>query len=96
MIPKSLKNDEIVSSGKIFPRVIDVDYLGDHRLYLEFEDGKDGEVDLLPFIEKISPLHELKNPKRFIQFSLSHGTIAWGYDMDISPRWLYEHTVKKQ
>ncbi len=96
MIPKTLQNDEIICAGKIFPEVIDVDYLGEHRLYLEFADGKCGEVDLLPFIEKIPPLHELRNTRRFTQFSLSHGTIAWGYDMDISPRWLYEHTVIKQ
>jgi len=92
MIPTSLQNDEIVSSGIMIPSVIDVDYLGDHRLYLEFNDGKCGAVDLLPFIESIPPMHELKNVKRFTQFSLSHGTIAWSYDLDISPQWLYEHT----
>ncbi len=90
MIPR-LKNDEIVSSGKIIPSVIDVDYLGGHRLYLEFNDGKCGEVDLLPYIERIEPLHALKDIKRFTQFSLSDGTIAWSYNMDISPRWLHEH-----
>ena len=91
MIPKSLQNDEIVFSGKIIPSVIDVDYLGGHRLYLEFDDGKFGEVNLLPFVEKIPALNELKNLKKFTQFSLSDGTISWGYDMDISPRWLHEH-----
>jgi hypothetical protein len=91
MIPISLKNDEIVSSGRIIPSVIDVDYLGGHRLYLEFDDGKSGEVDLLGYIEKIPPLHELKDIRRFTQFSLSHGTIAWSYDLDISPRWLHDH-----
>ncbi len=91
MIPKSLQNDEIVSSGKIIPSVIDVDYLGGHRLYLEFDDGKCGEVDMLPYIERITPLHELKDIKKFKQFSLSDGTIAWSYNMDISPRWLHNH-----
>ena len=91
MIPISLKNDEIVSSGKMIPSVIDVDYLGGHRLYLEFDDGKSGEVDLIEYIERIPPLSELKDPHRFTQFSLSHGTIAWSYDLDISPRWLHDH-----
>ena len=92
MIPTSLQNDEIISSGKMIPSVIDVDYLGGHRLYLEFDDGKCGEVDLLPYIESIPPLHELKDCKRFTQFSLSHGTIAWSYELDISPSWLHAHT----
>ncbi len=91
MIPRSLKNDEIVFSGKIIPNVIDVDYLGEYRLYLEFDDGKCGEVDMLPYIERITPLHGLKDIKKFKQFSLSDGTIAWSYDMDISPRWLHNH-----
>jgi hypothetical protein len=91
MIPVSLKNDEMVFSGTTIPSVIDVDYLGGHRLYLEFDDGKCGEIDLLEYIERILPLHELKDPKRFTQFSLSHGTIAWSYELDISPRWLHEH-----
>lgn len=90
MIP-TLQNDEIVSSGRVIPSVIDVDYLGGHRLYLEFDDGKCGEVDLLPYIERIPTLHALKDPSRFIRFSLSNGTIAWSYELDISPRWLYEH-----
>lgn len=91
MRPQSLHSDEIVRSGKTIPYAIDVDYLGGHRLYLEFDDGKHGEVDLLEYIESIPPLHELKDVKRFRQFSLSHGTIAWSYELDISPRWLHEH-----
>lgn len=92
MIPPALHNDDIVSSGRLIPNVIDVDYLGGHRLYLEFDDGKAGEVDLLNYIERIPPLHALRDPKRFTQFSLSHGTIAWAYGLDISPRWLHAHT----
>ena len=92
MKPTKLQNDEIVFSGKPFPEVIDVDYLGGQKLYLEFRDGKTGEVDLLPFIENIPALEELKDPKYFTLFSLSHGTIAWGYDREINPRWLYENT----
>ena len=91
MIPRELKNDEIISSGKLIPNVIDVDYLGGHKLYLEFDDGKCGEVDLLPYIENIPPLSALKDIKRFTQFSLSDGTIAWAHDMDMSPRWLHDH-----
>ncbi len=73
------------------PSVIDVDYLGGHRLYLGFDDGKCGGIDLLPFIERIESLHDLKDTHRFIQFSLSDGTIAWGYDRDVSPRWLHDY-----
>jgi hypothetical protein len=96
MMPKSLKNDEIVFSGRIIPNVIDVDYLGDYRLYLEFDDGKCGEVDLLPYINKTPVLQAIKDHKKFTQFSLSDGTIAWSYDMDISPRWLHNHTQSKK
>jgi hypothetical protein len=96
MIPKHLKNDVIIFSGRVIPSVIDVGYLGGHRLYLEFDDGKYGEVDLLPYIERIPPLHALKDSKRFTQFALSDGTISWARDMDISPRWLHDHiTISK-
>ena len=91
MQPIRLKNDEMVSAGDPIANVIDVDYLGDCRLYLEFDDGACGEVDLQRYIQRIPSMHDLKDPEKFIQFSLSDGTIGWDRNRDISPIWLRNH-----
>lgn len=94
MIPTALQNDEIVSSGRSIPSVIDVEYLGEYRLYLEFDDGLCGEVDLSDYINRIPSMQDLKDPKNFIQFGLSDGTIGWFRNRDVSPRWLHDRVKK--
>lgn len=91
MQPVPLKNDIYISAGKPIANVIDVDYLGDCKLYLEFDDGAYGEVDLQDYIQRIPSMHDLKNPEKFIQFSLSDGTIGWERNRDVSPIWLREN-----
>lgn len=86
-----LRNDVMVESGRIIPDVIDVEYLGDKRLYIEFNDGAYGEVDLSEYINAIPALHDLKDEKQFARFYLSNGTIGWRENRDISPRWLHSH-----
>ena len=81
---------DIVDSGKEPCRVIDLEYLGGHRLRLWFNDGEEGEIDLAPLTEK-EAFHQLRDPKQFIRFGLEHGTLVWSDNLDISPEYLREH-----
>ncbi len=85
----------LVDSGIPIPGIIDVEYLGGHKLHLLFDDGKEGDIDLAPAIERVLPYHELRDPNRFIQFGLVGGTLVWSDDLDMAPDWLYEEMLKQ-
>jgi len=81
---------DIVSTGNPLPRVVDVDYLGGHTLFLRFQDGKEGQVDLSEWVKR-DMFSRLQDPRQFIQFGLEHGTLVWADKLDISPEYLYRH-----
>ncbi len=86
-----MKRDmDIVDSGHEVCHVIDVEYLGGHRLHLWFNDGADGEIDLSPLTER-GVFQALKDTKAFTQFGLEHGTLVWSDKLDIAPEYLREH-----
>lgn len=86
---------DIIDSGIAIPDIIDVEYLGGHKLHLLFNDGKEGDIDLAPAINHIPPYQELRDPNRFIQFGLIGGTLVWSNDLDMAPDWLYEEMLKQ-
>ena len=70
-----------------------VRFINDHLLYLHFEDGTEGRLDiakLIPFKGVFAPL---KNEKYFSQVKLDKtlGTICWPNGADIAPEFLYDH-----
>jgi hypothetical protein len=71
--------------------VVDARYLGDYKVWLEFNDGKKGVVDLADELygEEFEPL---RDKERFAEFTLDYGlaTIAWSNGVDFAPDYLYE------
>lgn len=66
-------------------------YLGDFRVFLQFNDGKSGEVDLKETVHKYSAASTLREPKVFAKFYLdSWPTLAWDCGFDVAPETLYE------
>jgi hypothetical protein len=71
--------------------VIEVRALGGYRLYVRFEDGVQGEVDvgeLVPFEGVFAPL---RDPARFaeVRVNADVGTVCWPNGADIDPDVLY-------
>lgn len=67
--------------------IIDARAVGDHRLFLRFADGAEGEIDLsdrLRFDGVFAPLHD---PAYFARVSLNSelGTIFWPTGADLCP-----------
>ena len=76
----------------MFVQIIDVQTRGGSRLYLRFDDGAEGEVDIaqiMPFEGVFAPL---RDPVFFARVSLDQdwGTICWPNDLDLAPEPLYE------
>ncbi len=71
--------------------LINAKYLGGHKVFLQFNDGKQGVVDLLEVVSRFSIAEPLKDPKKFSRFFLdSWPTLAWDCGFDIAPETLYE------
>jgi hypothetical protein len=71
--------------------VIEARYLGDYKVWLEFNNGRKGVVDLSDELhgEEMEPL---RDRDRFAQFYLDYGlaSIAWLDGQDFTPEFLYE------
>ena len=71
--------------------VVEARYLGDYKVWLEFNDGRKGVVDLADELhgEEHSPL---RNRELFSTFYLDYGlaSIAWLEGADFAPEFLYE------
>lgn len=63
-------------------------HLGGHRLWLRFEDGVEGEVDLTRSLR--GPVFEpLRDPVYFAKFFIDLGTVNWPNGADFAPEMLY-------
>jgi len=70
--------------------------LKNYCIYLQFEDGREGIVDLEPIVGKGEIFAPLQDMDCFCRMTVDEraGTIAWPNEADISPEALYE-AVKK-
>ena len=71
--------------------VIEARYVRDHRVWLRFEDGTEGEIDLADELRG-SVFEPLRDPKYFARLAVSSdlGTIFWPNGADFAPEFLYE------
>jgi len=76
----------------MYYNVVEAKYVRDFTIWLKFEDGTHGEIDLAS--ELWGPVFEpLKDPDAFRQFEVAeYGTIAWPNGADLAPEFLYERT----
>lgn len=71
--------------------VVEARYLGDYKVWLEFNDGRKGVVDLADELHG-DGREPLRDRVRFAQFYLDYGlaSIAWLDGQDFKPEFLYE------
>jgi hypothetical protein len=71
-------------------------YLDGYRIWLKFNTGEFGEVDLHDLILKYNAASPLRDVKQFSQFKLDEWpTLAWDCGFDVSPETLYERATGK-
>jgi hypothetical protein len=62
-------------------------YLGGHRVWLRFNDGFSGEINLSDELD--GPIFEpLKNEDYFRQFVVRYNTLSWQNGADFAPEFL--------
>jgi hypothetical protein len=76
--------------------VVGARYLGDFRIWLRFNTGDEGIVDLADIVEKFPAAKPLRDPSVFAKFYLDEWpTLAWPCGFDFSPESLYERATGK-
>ena len=70
--------------------IVNANYQDDYKILVEFNDKKNGIVDLKDFIinSKIKPFKKLQNIDNFKKFKVDY-TIKWDNDLDLAPEYLY-------
>lgn len=72
--------------------VVAARHLGGHRVWLRFDDGLEGEVDLADSLR--GPIFEpLKDPAYFSAFQLDR-TLVWPNGADFAPESLYRRVLR--
>jgi len=75
-------------------RILVVRHLGGHRLYLEFNNGDAGEIDLSSDLG--GPIFKpLLDPLVFAKVQLEGGTVTWPNGADLAPEYLANRLDKK-
>ena len=77
--------------------VVEVRPLGGYRLFLRFEDGVEGEVDVSRLISFDGVFGSLRDPARFAEVHLLRdlGTVGWPNGADLDPDVLYAKVTEK-
>jgi hypothetical protein len=82
----------------MFPDVIAVRYLGEHRLELTFQDGVTGVIDFRSWIiGKGGVFGPLEDENYFSRVTVNSdiGTIVWPNEVDFDPEVLYSEVTGK-
>jgi hypothetical protein len=77
--------------------VVEVRPLGGHRLFLRFDDGAEGSIDLSKQLRFTGVFTPLKDPAYFAQVGVHPelGTICWPNDVDLDTEVLYSLVTGK-
>jgi len=75
---------------KEFIHVIDAQYIDEHRVWLRFNDGYEGEVNLQDQLRG-KVFEPLTNIEYFKQFKIEGHTLSWPNGADFSPEFLRDN-----
>lgn len=79
------------------PRLCGAEYLREYKIFVTFEDGKTGIIDLQNELwgEVFEPLQDVGLFRRF-RFDAELDTIVWPTGADLAPEYLYENAVASE
>ena len=77
--------------------IVETRPLGGHRLYIRFEDGVDGEIDLKELVKLEGVFEPLQDPEEVarVRVEPDSGTICWPNGADLDPDVLYAELTGK-
>ena len=77
--------------------IVTAEQVGEYRLKLSFNDGKDQVVDFFPFLShsRHPDIRGFLDPARFAEFRLEYGDLVWGdYELCFPIMDLYRNRIQ--
>jgi hypothetical protein len=75
----------------MFRHATDAKYINDYRVWLEFDDGKEAEIDLMQKIKNRGGVFTLlQDINYFKNFKIENDTLSWENGADLALESLYE------
>ena len=78
----------------MYPSVKNVSVKNNYTLAIKFNDGKEGVLDMKPFLE-FGVFKKLKEPSEFKKVRVSFDTIEWDSGVDLDPEFVYSKCFGK-
>lgn len=77
--------------------VVKAKALPQYRLWLQFSDGKEGEIDLKEFIfaDTRAVTAKLRDANAFAAIRVDLDTVVWDSGFDLAPEFLYERLLAR-
>jgi hypothetical protein len=79
----------------MYPQVKNVTPGDDYTLYVEFENGERGRLDMKPVLD-FGVFRKIKDDRVFKNVRVKFDTIEWDCGVDLDPEYVYEKAVKKE
>jgi hypothetical protein len=78
--------------------VTNVQLKGDYTVFIEFNDGQNGIVNLRNELEKDHReiIRELLDLEKFNTVKLGYHTLCWDNGVDFAPEYLYDQVIMQQ
>jgi hypothetical protein len=96
-IQKNFKNCPAGLKGNKMTNIQQAKYIGQHKIWLKFDDGQEGIVDLADIPDRYPAAKPLKDENVFASFYLDEWpTLAWECGFDLAPETLYERLTGQQ
>jgi hypothetical protein len=78
--------------------IVDARPLDGHRFHVRFEDGLEGEVDLVELVELTGVFGVLRDPAEFRKLAVDSGsgTVCWPNGADLDPDVLYARVAGRE
>jgi hypothetical protein len=75
-------------------QVLEARYRGGHRLWLRFDDGIEGEVDLAAELDG-EVFEPLRDPEYFARYTVDE-TLVWPNGADFAPEFLHDRILRRR
>ncbi len=80
----------------MFESVVNAKYIKNYKVWISFDDGQEGEIDLKNKIKnKNGVFKPLKNENYFKNFKIENDTLSWENGADFAPESLYELLIEQ-
>ena len=77
--------------------IVQAQYRGDHRVWLQFNNGDEGVADLADLVARVPAASPLRDTRVFASFRLDDWpTLTWPCGFDVAPEDLYWRATGKR